>query len=122
MYRLKLASLTLFILLLVLYLHVNGIYSGWYNTFFFFDVIVHFLGGVGIALSAFFVFKHLKYIILTTIICAIIWELFEIHYDIAGWPLWTLSYYIDRIKDLSMGTLGAITVCLIIINRKPNEH
>ncbi len=94
--------------------------------------MMHFLGGVGLAMSfycivVFFNIKSIEnrlwQIIILTIIAGIIWELFEIKYDLLGSPLGTTKYNIDTIKDLIMDTLGAVVVWLIIkLNNKNDEY
>jgi uncharacterized BrkB/YihY/UPF0761 family membrane protein len=114
MNNLKIAVLTLATLLIVLFMHVKGIENHLYLTYWFYDIIVHFLGGVGIALASLYIFKNPKYIIPASIFAGIIWELFEICFNITGSKLWTNPYYIDTVKDLFDDTLGAVFVYLII--------
>lgn len=123
MNHLKIASVTLFFLIVLLLLHVYGMANNLYVTYWFYDIILHFLGGTCIALSAFcvsefFEIKFLKNniwnIIIVTIIAGVAWELFEVYYDIAGSPVETLAYKLDTAKDLVMDTLGALAVWAFI--------
>lgn len=113
-----LAITTLAMLLLLLALHTQGMSEHWYMYFPFFDLITHFLGGVGIALSAFYVLKSPKHIILITIVAGIAWEIFEVYFDIMGWPISTRAYKIDTAIDIVMDTLGACAVWLVIKFKK----
>ncbi len=123
MYHLKLSAITLFLLLILLYLHTCGIAYHLYVTYWFYDIILHFLGGVCIALSIvcvseFFGIKvinnNLWNIIWLALLGGVAWELFEVYYDIAGSPTGTLAYKLDTAKDLFMDTLGAFVVWLLI--------
>ena len=113
-----LAITTLAMLLLLLWLHIRGMSGHWYLYFPFFDLITHFLGGVGIALSAFYVLKSPKHIILITVIAGVAWELFEVYFDIMGWPVSTRAYKIDTAVDIAMDTFGALIVWLAVKYKK----
>lgn len=114
----KLAAITLFFLVLLYVLHVQGMAHHFYLNYWFYDVITHFLGGVCIALSALYLTKNPKHIISVTIVCGIIWEIFEVYFDITGWPISSRAYQLDTIKDMIMDTLGALSVWLIVRNKK----
>ncbi|MEK7463847.1 MAG: hypothetical protein AAB610_01860 [Patescibacteria group bacterium] len=118
----KLAVTTLALLLLLLGLHTYGMAQHWYLYYPFFDLITHFLGGVGIALSVFYVFKNPKHIIAVAIVAGIVWEIFEVYFDIMGWPISSKAYKIDTAVDLFMDTLGAVSVWLVAKNKKQYEH
>lgn len=118
MKKIILPTSAILVLSLVLYLHLNGMYEHWYVNYDFFDLLVHFLGGVGITLSAFYILKNTKYVILITIIAGILWEIFEVYFDITGWPLHTWAYKLDTLKDLLVDTLGAISVWITIKYKK----
>ena len=53
MNKLKISVLTLILLLTLLYLHIRGMVGHLYMTYWFYDVILHFLGGASIALSTY---------------------------------------------------------------------
>ena len=118
MQTLRLAAVTIGLLTLLLILHVYGMSGHWYLYFPYFDLITHFLGGVGIALSALYVMKNPKHIILISIIAGIVWEIFEVYYDITGWPISSINYQIDTAIDIVMDTLGAVAVWLIVRKNK----
>jgi hypothetical protein len=126
MKNLKISAITLFILLLIFVLHLYGMQENLYIKFWFYDIIMHVLGGVGIAMSVYSValFFDLAYIkqrmwtiILLTFIAGLAWEYFEIFFNLTGSELWSKPYYIDTVKDLFDDTLGAVIVCTII-NKK----
>lgn len=109
------------------YLHQLALDNHLYMKFWFYDIMMHFLGGVCVALliyciALFFNLNFLKNNILNIIFCTFVigvfWELFEVYYKIAGHPIHTLAYKLDTIKDLIMDTSGAVLVGLIFKNKK----
>lgn len=93
-----------------------------YVEYWFYDIILHFLGGAGVAVSILCISKLLNIrsierntvrIIYLTFIAGIAWELFELYYDIAGHVFGTLEYNSDTIKDLIMDSLGGAFIVLI---------
>lgn len=114
----KLPALTLFLLITLLFLHVVAMDNHLYLHIPFFDIITHFLGGACIGLSALYIFRKPKYIIPIALIAGIGWEIFEVYFDIAGWPVESLQYKIDTIKDIFVDLLGAIVVWIAIKFRK----
>lgn len=97
-------------------LHLVASDGHWYVRYPGFDILMHILGGVGLAFSIYWIlvtsfpkftctFWH---IVELTFLAGFCWEAFETMYDIAGAPVWTEHYYLDSIKDLVNDTLGAI--------------
>ena len=117
MYNFKISVFTIFILLVLLYLHKYAISYHLYTQIWFYDIIMHFLGGAGIAMSIYCIIIffniniNLWQIITLTIIAGIGWEFFEIAYNLSG------SNY-DTLQDLIMDTLGAVVVWKIIENKR----
>ncbi len=119
----KLAAFTIALLLVILFLHVYAIKGHWYIQYPFLDIILHFLGGAGLALSVLYISKKTNYIIFSTVILGIIWELFEVYFDITGWPISSRGYRVDTSIDVLMDTLGATVVWFISkFNKAKNEH
>ena len=94
-----------------------------YIRFWFYDIILHILGGVGIAMSiyCFAIFSNIEWIkdnliwiVIGTLLAGLTWELFEIYFNITGSKLWSRPYYIDTIKDLINDTIGAFFVYSIL--------
>ncbi len=104
---------TIIVFIVLFFLHKYGISEYWYIYFPYLDIVNHFLGGVGIAMTILWLSKNTKYIIIFTIIAGIIWEVFEVYFDITGWPVSSIDYKLDTVKDLIMDTYGAIAVWLI---------
>ena len=120
MNNLKLASLTLLALLSLLVLHIYGMSRHLYLNIWYYDVIMHLLGGVGIALATLYVLKNPKYIIIATFVMGIVWELFEVYFNLTGYVVGTMPYTIDTTKDLIMDTLGAFFVWYVVRRDKRN--
>jgi hypothetical protein len=126
MKNLKISAITLFILLLVFVMHLYGMQENLYIKYWFYDIIMHILGGMGIAMSVYsvavflnieFIKQRMWTIILLTFVAGLAWEYFEILFNLTGSEPWSKPYYIDSIKDLFDDTLGAVIVCSII-NKK----
>ncbi len=115
--KIKLPLATILLSLLLLVLHVKAIDGYLYLKIPFYDLITHFLGGVCIALFALYAFKKPKYIVPITIVVGLGWEVFEVYYGISGWPLHTLNYWVDSVKDMFVDTLGALVVYIIYRNK-----
>ena len=108
----------LFVLVLVLIFHLVGMEQYLYIAYSWYDIMMHFLAGAGIALASYWLIKTFKelpiyWIIIFTLIAGIVWELFEAYYGIAGFHFATTKYWIDSIKDLANDTLGALFVYII---------
>ncbi len=101
----------------------------WYIRFPGFDIIMHILGGVGLALTTYWIlvtffkrrFKAGHPLFWTligfTFLLGLGWEVMEGIYGIAGAPVGTPPYYFDSFKDLVNDTLGAI-IAAYFIERK----
>lgn len=104
---------SLVILILVLISQLYGL-RGWNMRLWGFDVFMHIFGGLGLGLfvSAFLDSWEIRrrraaLILISVLIFGLIWELFEIKYNIARYELWSTPYYIDTAKDLVNGIIGA---------------
>ncbi len=89
------------------------------------DIPLHLLGGMGISFfimafldSRTFIKNNNTFIIVGSIFVGIVWELFEIYYNITGYDVGTKMYYIDTAKDLVNDTLGAV-IALWFIRSNP---
>jgi len=124
--NLKISAITLVILLLVLFLHLYGMAENLYIKIWYYDIILHILGGMGIALSVYsvinifnidFLKKRIWSIVALSFVGGLAWELFEVLYSLTGSELWSKPYYIDTIKDLFDDTLGALIIWGIVKNK-----
>lgn len=113
-----------FILIIVIaFLNYLAIQFHLYWTFAWFDILMHFLGGVWVAfLSLWFFFfsgftnfkigalKNMtifSILLLSVIIVGILWEVFEIH---SGVLFFEKNYAWDTSLDLLMDTIGGVSV------------
>jgi hypothetical protein len=95
-----------------------GIHFGWYESYWFYDIPMHILGGFSIGLSLVaFVGMHGKewqnkrqIILIGVLVASILWELFEAYYNIAGAPVGSKAYWIDTVKDLVDDLFGGVVV------------
>ncbi|MEK7501761.1 MAG: hypothetical protein AAB777_02665 [Patescibacteria group bacterium] len=113
---------SLIVLCIVLVMDIIGL-NGLYVSFPPYDIFMHILGGIGIGLAlcaavrlhgSKIIHKY-RVIIIGVLFVGIIWELFEMYYDITGEPLWSTPYYIDTAKDLIDDIIGggiAVYLCL----------
>lgn len=120
--NLKISIFTILVLTLLLVLHLWGMAEHLYVEYWFYDIILHFLGGAGVAVSILCISKLLNIpliksnminIIYLTFIAGVAWELFELYYDIAGHVFGTFEYNSDTVKDLIMDSLGGAAIVLI---------
>ena len=102
-------------------LHINAMANHWYLHYRGFDMPMHFLGGICVALSiqclGRIFWKRLfsiSAVVWLTFIATICWEIFEAYYGIAGHRVGTGWYWFDSIKDIIVGTIGG---WLVISNR-----
>lgn len=104
-----------------------GLYNGWYQDFFWFDIILHFLGGFFVAmlmanyLNEYFVnkkiLKNVFIIVSATVFIGVVWEFSEYIANLALSPIiyerFAIRTYFmgnidDTIGDLLVDILGAL--------------
>lgn len=117
---------TLIVLAALSIFHKIASEGHWYVRFPGFDIFMHILGGVGLALSTYWILVtffsnyfragHPMFWTLMgfTVLLGIGWEAMEAFYNIAGAPVGTYAYYLDSSKDLVNDTLGAIIAAYFI--------
>ena len=117
----------LIILGIVLVAHISGL-DGLYYQVESYDIFMHILGGVGIALFGVGLLRSYragryfsrKNILLFVLAIGVVWELFEVYYQLTGHPLWSTLYYIDTAKDMVDDMLGGGIVAWIM-GRKEHD-
>jgi uncharacterized membrane protein YjdF len=122
MSKITISVLSIFSAVLLLGLHLWGMDSDLYVRFWYYDVILHILGGIAIALSIYTVgifsnvnwLKNFFVVVLLSLVAGIAWEVFEIYFDITGFHIGTREYNMDTFKDLFNDTLGAVAIMLFI--------
>ena len=106
----------------VLYLlHVLGIIY-FYWTYWWYDVITHFLGGMVVGLGlcwALFSLKNFRtkilIVFISTLLIGIGWEVFEYYYDISKSQE---NYTRDTLNDLTLDVAGALLVVALTSKKR----
>ncbi len=116
----------------VLALHIIATVTGLYQTFWWFDIPMHFLGGFFIAACAAYMLDHFQstdqyrttwkplhlFLLLgLTALAAVTWEMMEFSFDeFFGSEM--QPGLVDTIKDLSMGMIGGGLAAIIASFRR----
>lgn len=114
----------------VLLLHSIATVLGWYDTYWWFDIPMHFLGGVAMGIASYHLLNHagvtstyfipklmqLLLIISITGLAAVAWEVFEFNFD---WFFQThmQGNVLDTMKDMCMGIMGGAFAGLLIFKK-----
>ena len=117
---------TFILILIIAILHELALNFFLYWKFWWFDILMHFLGGLWIGLISlwfYFLSGYVKYtkkritfiFVLSSVsvlVVGIAWELFEllVEFDFSS------EYLFDTISDLILDILGALTASIILIN------
>lgn len=88
---------------LILYLHTLGIEKSLYYYLWWYDIVLHTLGGIVLALFYSFFTKNWKLIVAAVIITATAWELLEYYLHLAGVEN---NYALDTIIDYAVALIG----------------
>ena len=112
------------VLVVIAILHISALELSLYWVFWWFDILVHFLGGLFVVLFALWFFFESKYVRLSKSIKHVVivsggsiilvgggWEIFEL---LAGVPI-EENFVLDTAIDLSMDVLGAIISGFVFI-------
>jgi len=110
------------VLLMSALLAVLNFYAGqyfWYWRFSWFDLLMHFIGGITLALLFSYLYKKLVSdyekiklaysIFLPIIIIAVLWEIMEFMIDA---NLFGKNYFIDTLTDIFIALFGALIIFL----------
>lgn len=119
----------------VLILHIIAIFTGWYELFWWFDIPLHFLGGVAVAISGYFLLAdyveqgtltttslplHILILISFVSLAAVSWELLEFAIDRYTETIVHQPSLLDTMKDLAMGLSGGALTAIILMFKKHN--
>jgi hypothetical protein len=114
------------ILILTALLHIIGTALHLYWTFWWFDIVVHFLGGVWIAATGFWVYymslwrggtppvRVIRFFAVTvfcSVIVGVLWELFEYGAGLT-FVLPGVDYQTDTLADIGMDVVGGLCAYL----------
>ena len=128
--RKKLFKRLAVIIFLIFILNFTAHLFYWYYTIWYFDIVMHFLGGFFIALLVFWIFPTQKFsgnylfkIILGLFVIGVGWEVFEIIFKniIAGEIFNPLDTVSDIFCDLAGGSLAAIYFLKRIVIKGEND-
>lgn len=89
---------------LTLVLHETGLLLSLYWQCWWFDLVVHFLGGLAIGFFAHYFLQKKYHAVYAALAVALCWELFEV--GIVQIPVAGASYFIDTILDVIIGMVG----------------
>src|SRR5688572_17663502 len=104
MTRIKLLNLTLILAALLLGLHFLAIKFYLYWTSDWYDTVMHFLGGMVLALFAISLWKGKIKVLVFVAVLAVAWEIFEY---LTGISVSKEGYVLDTFLDLVLGMGGA---------------
>ena len=124
MQKKSLLFITFWLALLLFILHYAGMTLYLYWTFWWYDYVAHFLGGLTIGLLIISLsrfenknWKSLLVVFILVFATGVAWEVFEYIYDIA-----TISdYWKDTTIDLVLDMTGAIFACLYASGQMPKS-
>ena len=113
----------LLVLAFLLAFHSLGISENLYRHFWFYDIIAHILGGLGIGSfviailqtcwPSFLLKNRWIKIVLIVFLVGLAWEAFEVYFNIAGYMFGTKAYYLDTVKDLVDDVIGGFIAVYI---------
>lgn len=106
-------------------LHLSGDVYHVYTLFTWYDDPVHFTSGLGLGFAFYWAFaefgifgglrgRNLWAIVVLTLGAAAIWECFEVVTDTAGYPVGSVAYCVDTVKDIANGVTGSIAALIVI--------
>jgi VanZ family protein len=121
MQKKSLLFVTFWLALLVFILHYIGLTLYFYWTFWWYDFMTHFIGGltIGVLIISLLRFKNKNWksflaVFVLVFATGVAWEIFEYVNDLTN----SLEEYkLDVIFDLIMDSLGAITAYFLFISR-----
>ena len=112
--RMQLLFLALVGAIALLFLHYFGMMYYLYHLYWWFDILVHFLGGATVGLTALLALKQRHHFLVPIFVLCVIagWELFEIF--IVRISLKNVAQYsVDTAIDVFVGALGAYIMYLL---------
>jgi hypothetical protein len=127
-----LRSWTLKTVLLVFFMNTAANFFFWYSSIWWYDMLMHFLGGLFVAVLAYDLCWHLMktqrnlwvkffFIIAAVLFIGLLWEVYEFGVqDIA--KVTGIADIPDSISDLVFDTIGGIFGFLLVSQRLKNEQ
>jgi hypothetical protein len=126
-------NLTILLYLIVI-LHILALFFSWYWSIWWYDIVVHTLGGVwvgGIALWLYFIYKDIytnknisKLMIiavslLVTLLIGVLWEVFEFSLD--TFIVFQPNDLVDTASDIGSDIVGSLLVSFYFIQKIKNN-
>lgn len=112
---------TLVLSVLFLFLHLEASSNAWYFYFWWFDILMHFLGGVILGFLLFWIMTRIGYVgsdrslflkvTAVVLIIAVSWEVFEYMHDIYGKG----NYILDTTGDIITAIIGMYIAGKIVL-------
>jgi hypothetical protein len=122
-------------LIVVFVLHTLASYFYWYFTIPWFDLLMHFIGGVTVAIFSFWIlyknyivwledgrlWKAFRVTILMVLVIALLWELME--FSVQGlFRVKVLADVPDSISDVALGLVGGVFGHFYILSKYRKER
>lgn len=119
--------------LVILILHGLFTIAGLYESFWWWDIPMHFLGGIAIAIASYYLLQHFEhrnlleirskviyFLIIISIVglSAVAWEIFEFFIDQFLNLVYMQMSLKDTLKDICMGILGGNIIAALVIFKK----
>ncbi|MFC1720666.1 hypothetical protein ACFL0K_00185 [Patescibacteria group bacterium] len=112
------------LLYVILTLHLLALYFYWYWMFWWYDILLHFLGGLWLGGTALWFLQYVKekpmsrfkqymFPVAMVILIGLGWELFEFSLD--TFVIFQTNDIIDTISDLWMDVAGSLTATIFMI-------
>lgn len=135
MHRIKTGTILFVLSFLIVILHMEGMRREWYFFYPWYDIPMHFLGGLVVAFLIYFIIltsgkrssvlsNRLKlgvYIIVGTLVIGIGWELFEYFFNITFDAGQTGDTMLDIVMDI-VGALVVYTYALVSLRKNYSDE
>lgn len=129
----KLLIISFFTILLIGVFHYLSMQYSWYWIYKWIDVPIHFLGGFWFSLTSLWISLKVKHIdnilgykkkalfvmLISVLIIAVFWELFELIFNITS--IHSIGYWQDSLSDILNGFLGGMIAFLYFTKNKKAE-
>ena len=119
-------------MILLALLHFLALHFYFYWQLWWFDIVMHFLGGIVVGLGAMWALmgysryrgsvftarQTLVFVLATTLLVAFSWEIYEFQFGLFD----PTDYGLDSSLDIVMGTLGAIVARRYVLSLSNKTH
>ena len=121
MNRRDLLKISLWLVIGIFFLNAMAMKFFWYYSIWWFDMPMHFLGGVfvGLASLAFWTKQPILRTILSILVISILWELFEFSLD--AFITYNPHNFLDTLSDVSFDLAGGLLSILYFLYNYKHE-